>query len=241
MELAIITRELTGKKVASLRKQWQVPAIIYGKHLKNPLVIACDKNAFLKAYASWGSSTALTLTWSKIKELALIKDIQLDPVTDYVLHIDFHAVKADEKVTTQIPVVLIGIAPIEKLAEGRVQLIKDHLEVEAFPQDLPKEITIDISALDKLHQTIQIKEIVVSKNITLLEDPEETIITVVAFAAEEIEEVATTDAAGNLLDGTPATDATATTTEGTPAPSSDDKKSDDKKSDTKKDSKKDSK
>ena len=171
----------------------------------------------------------------------MIKDIQLGPVTDYVLHIDFHAVKADEKVTTQIPVVLIGIAPIEKLAEGRVQLIKDHLEVEAFPQDLPKEITIDISALDKLHQTIQIKEIVVSKNITLLEDPEETIITVVAFAAEEIEEVATTDAAGNLLDGTPATDATATTTEGTPAPSSDDKKSDDKKSDTKKDSKKDSK
>lgn len=145
MELAITTRELTGKKVASLRTQGLVPAVVYGKHLKAPIHITFDKNEFIKLYKVGGSSVALTLKGDKVNELALIQDIQLDPVTDYVLHVDFHAVKSDEKVTTSVPVVLVGISPIEKVGEGRVQLVKDTVEVEAFPQDLPKEIVFDIS------------------------------------------------------------------------------------------------
>lgn len=207
MELAINTRELTGKKVATLRTQGLVPAVIYGKHLAQPIHITCDKNAFIKLYKAGGSSVAVTLKGEKIKELALIQDIQLDPVTDYVLHIDFHAVKADEKVTTSVPIVLTGISPIEKVWEGRVQLVKDTVEVEAFPQDLPKEITFDISGLDHIHQTVHVSDLTLSDKITILDEDEETIITVVGLIEEEVEEEATTDAAGNPIGGDDAEEA----------------------------------
>jgi large subunit ribosomal protein L25 len=66
--------------------------------------------------------------------------MQLDPVTDEVLSVDFLAVNQNEKVKTIVPVVLIGESKIEKLNEGKIQLVKDEIEVEAFPQDLPHNI-----------------------------------------------------------------------------------------------------
>lgn len=69
-------------------------------------MVTVNKNEFIKFYDEKGTSTALTVKGDKIKELVLIQDIQLDAVTDYVLHIDFLAVKSDEKVTADIPVVL---------------------------------------------------------------------------------------------------------------------------------------
>ena len=77
-------------------------------------MVSVDKNAFIKFYNEEGTSTAVTLKGDKIKELVLVQDIHLDPVTDYILHVDFHAVKADEKVTADIPIILEGISPIAK-------------------------------------------------------------------------------------------------------------------------------
>jgi large subunit ribosomal protein L25 len=188
MELAVQARSITGKKLKELRKQGIVPAIIYGKHLANPIKISLNKNEFVKFYEKQGASTALTLKGDNIKELVLIQDIQLDPVQDYVLHIDFHAVKADEKVKSEVVIILEGTAPVEKLGEGKVQMVKDHIEVEAYPQDLPKEIIVDISILQTNQDSIQVKNLQVSDKVTVLDDPEETIVTVVELAQEEGEQ-----------------------------------------------------
>lgn len=91
-----------------------VPGIVYGKHLESPIAVACPKNDFIKKYKEAGYSTPLTLEGDKINQLVLIQDIQLDPVSDVLLHIDFLAIKADEKVTTEIPLILAGESPIEK-------------------------------------------------------------------------------------------------------------------------------
>lgn len=192
MELAVTKRTQTGKKVASLRAQWLVPAIIYGKHVKEPIMVTVNKNEFIKLYDEEWTSTAITLKWDKVNELVLIQDIQLDSVNDYVLHIDFHAVKSDEKVTADIPVVLEGISPVVKSGIGRVQIVNDTVEVEAFPQDLPKEFVVDISPLENLHDTVHVKDLILDKKVEILSDPEETIVTVVEFV-EEVEEDETTD------------------------------------------------
>lgn len=134
-----------------------------------------------------------------MKELALVQDIQLDPITDYVLHIDFHAVRADEKVTVDVPVVLTGLAPIEKLGEGRVQLVRDTIEVEAFPQDLPHDITIDISAIATLNDVVFVSDLVVSSKVTILTDGEQAVVTVVSLTDEVEESTGTDDAAATAV------------------------------------------
>ncbi len=184
MELIIAHRDVTGKKVKALRKESLIPAIVYGRHLEKPIMITCDKNAFIKIYKAGGSSTAITLKGENMKELALVQDIQLDPINDYVLHIDFHAVKADEKVTVSVPVILTGLAPIEKLGEGRVQLVRDTIEVEAFPQDLPHDITIDISTITTLNDVVFVSDLVVSNKVEILTDKEQAVLTVVSLSDE---------------------------------------------------------
>lgn len=208
MKLTVISRQ--DKKAKDLRKEGLIPGIIYGKHMSAPLAVACKRNDLIKKYKEAGYSTPLTLNGDGIDQLVLIQDIQVDPVTDILIHIDFLAVNKDEKVTTDIPVKLIGESIIEKSWEGQIQLIKDSIEVEAFPQDLPSEITIDISVIQTINDTIFVKDLKFSSKVEVLDDPEQAIITV-ALTVEEVEEVPVvateTTAAGVTPDAaTPAKD-----------------------------------
>ena len=162
-----------------------VPCIVYGKHLQAPLVVSCIKNDIIKRYKEAGYSTPLTLEGDNIKELVLIQDIQIDPVSNILLHVDFLAIKADEKVTTEIPVVLTGESLLEKSGDGIVQLVKDTIEVEALPQDLPHNITVDISGIETMNDTIFVKDLKLSDKVTILDDPEQAIVTTQSTQVEE--------------------------------------------------------
>lgn len=70
---------------------------------------------------------------------------------------------------------------------GRVQIITDTIEVEAFPQDLPKEFVIDVSKLENLHDTVHVKDLAISDTVVILSEADDTIVTVVEFV-EEVEE-----------------------------------------------------
>jgi large subunit ribosomal protein L25 len=113
MKLTINIRK--DEKASDLRKNGLVPAIVYGKHLKTPIAVTCKKNDFIKKFKEAGYSTPITLEGDKVEEMVLIHDFQLDPVTDIVIHADFLAVRKDEKVTTEVPVILVGESPITKL------------------------------------------------------------------------------------------------------------------------------
>jgi len=177
-----------------LRKEGIVPCVVYGKHLDAPVSIACKKNDLIKKYKEAGYSTPLTLE-GDINQMVLIQDIQLDPISDELIHVDFLAIKADEKVTTEIPLILIGESPLEKLGEGKVQLVKDFVEVEALPQDLPHDITIDISVIATMSDTIFVKDLKISDKVTILDDLEQAIVTTMSMQeeVEEVEETPTTE------------------------------------------------
>ncbi len=175
------------EKSRELRKEGNIPAIVYGKHLSAPVSIFCNKNEFIKKFKQSGYSTALILEGKWLEELVLVQDMQLDPVSDIVLHVDFLAVKKDEKVKTEVPVILFGEAPIEKLGEGKIQLVKDFVEVEAFPQDLPHDIKVDVSTVAKSNDVIFVKDLQISDKVKILDDMEQPIVTVVALV-EEVEE-----------------------------------------------------
>ena len=189
MKLKVQSRELTGKKVKQLRRQDIIPAVIYGKHTKDSILISCNKNEFLRLFKKAGHSTAITIEWDGLDQLALIHEIQVDPVSDFLSHIDFLAVSRDEKVTADIPVVMVWESSIEKLWEWKIQLLKNTLEVEAYPQDLPHDIKIDISAIQKMSDVIFVKDLDIWSKAEIVEDKEQPIITVMSFT-EEVETVA---------------------------------------------------
>lgn len=189
MKLTVNIRK--WEKAKQLRKDWLIPAIVYWKHLKTAISIVCKKNDFIKKYKEAGYSTPITLKWEEIDQLVLIQDIQTDPVTDILIHADFLAIQKDEKVKTEVPVILSWESSIEKLGLGKIQLVRDFIEVEAFPQDLPHNIVIDISKIQSINDTIFIKDLEVSDKVKILSDLEEAIVVVLKLAEEEVE-VATT-------------------------------------------------
>lgn len=188
MELLVTTRTLTGKKVHNLRKESIIPGIVYGKHLSKPAVIQFDKNSFLKAYRHAGESTPVDLTGDE-EHLVLIHQIDVDPVTDMVTHVDFLAVKADEKVQASVSIMLVGVSPAERDGLGRVQLVQDHVTVEALPRDLPHNIKVDISVLATLQDGIYVRDLIVSDKVSIEEEADQIIVSVIALE-DEPEEVA---------------------------------------------------
>jgi len=174
--------------VKNLRKDNVIPGVLYGKHVGDPVVLSFDKQEFIKIYKKSGYSTPITLKGDGVDQLTLIQDIQLDPVTDYVLHVDFLGLKKGEKVKTAVTIILTGESIIEKLGEWKVQLVKNEVEVEALPKDLPHNITIDISYIESANDVIFVKDLVVGNGVEIVDDMEQAVVTVMALAEEVIEE-----------------------------------------------------
>lgn len=191
MKLTVQVRSATGKEVKKLRKEGILPAVVYGKSLETPVLLSCVKNDFIRVYRNAGYSTPIELTGG-IDQLVLLQAMQLDPVSDEVLTVDFLAVNKNEKVSAAVPVVLIGESKVEKLNEGKVQLVKDTVEVEAFPQDLPHSIEVDLAKIETANDVIFVKDLSVSSKVTILDDGEQPVVTVVELTdEEEISEAAT--------------------------------------------------
>ncbi|MDR0859572.1 MAG: 50S ribosomal protein L25 [Candidatus Peribacteria bacterium] len=183
MKLAVQKREVVGKKVKNLRKQGLIPAIVYGKHLPESQSISCVKNDLLRVYKASGYTTPVELT-GDLNQLVLIHSFQLDPILDEIITADFLAVSRTEKVSADVPVVVVGESPLEKLNEGRVQLIKDTVEVEAFPQDLPSQIEIDASTLTSVNDVVFVKDLKVSSKVEILDDSELPVVTIAVLSDE---------------------------------------------------------
>ena len=195
MKLSVKKREIHGKKVKSLRTQGLIPAVIYGRHVKAES-IACVKNDLLRIYRVAWYSTPIELT-GDVDHLVLINSLQLDPVSDEIISADFLAVSKTEKVSAKIPVNTIWESQIEKMNEWKIMLVKDEVEVEALPQDLPSKFEVDVSVLQTVNDVFFVKDLKVSDKVTILDDPELPILTVSVIEDEPVEEgeTATTEEA----------------------------------------------
>ncbi len=110
-----------------------------------------------------------------------------------MIHVDFLAIKADEKVKAEVMLKIIGESPVEKLGLGQIQVVKDFVEVEALPQDLPHDITIDISTIQTANDAIFVKDLHISDKVKILEEPDQVLVTVVSMSEEEEAEVSSAE------------------------------------------------
>ncbi len=189
MNLNVKKREVFGKALASYRKKWQIPGIVYSKHMKESIPVFFEKIPFLKIFEQSWYSSPITLKGDWVKEMVLVSDINVDSVSDRLLHVDFHAVKADETTEAEVPVRLIWESPIEKQSLWKVELVKDSVLVEALPKNLPNNIELDISKIESLNDVVFVKDLKFSDDVEIKDDLELPILTIVEIKEEKEEEI----------------------------------------------------
>lgn len=170
ISLTLEKRDVTGKKVAKLRKEGKTPGVVYG-HGFDAINVQAPEVAIQKVVAKAGKHHMIDLVIDGDKKLGLIKDIEIDPVRHKLNHVSFHAVRAGDKVETSIPVKLTGIG--ESAAEKAGLVILQTLEslmVRALPKDLPDSLEVSIVALEEAGQGVTIADLTIPSGVELNEE-----------------------------------------------------------------------
>ena len=171
-------RKIVGKKVKKLRSEGIIPANLFGKDIKSTsLQVTGDK--FRKIFRKAGETSVVEIAFDKKIEPALIHKVQKDPVTDKIIHIDFHKVNLKEKITAHVPLVLIGESPAEKNGTGLILQTINELEIESLPGDIPHQIEVDISKLGEIGETVHIKDLKIDREkVEVKNESEDVVVTV---------------------------------------------------------------
>ena len=195
--LSAKTRKDFGKKTNAQRKQGKIPAVVYGPNQKNAN-IEIDEKEFKKVFRQAGESSLIELLVEKDKRPVLIHEIQKDPVSDKIIHVDFYQADLTEEVEVKIPLVFEGTAPAEKDLGGTLNKNFLELEVKALPQNLPHEIKVNIDSLKTFEDHILVKGLVVPANVTVLKNPDEIVASV--LPPQKVEEELAKEITENVED-----------------------------------------
>jgi large subunit ribosomal protein L25 len=178
IELKSQKREIKRSLNKALRKENKIPAVIYSSSLKENIYISVDKDDFLRIAEIAEKSSIIDLNVDEKTHKVLINDASWNYKGD-LIHIDFYEITKGEKLTTEIPIEILGEAPATK----KGLLLEQHLEsikVKCTPENLVKSFEIDISTLSENGDVIRISDINISDNFELLQDVEGVIIIVQA-------------------------------------------------------------
>lgn len=206
--LAARARDGAGKGSARrLRAEGLVPAVVYGRHLENPVHIAIDPIAIRKAIATpHRLNTLLSLKLEGQPErLVLLKDYQQDPVSREMLHADFIDVRENEQVKVNVPLVLVG-KPAGVLEGGVLSQSRRELEVLALPGAIPEKIEVDVSAM-KIAQSLHINEVKLPEGVKVKSQVNYTIAVVSVPEKEEVAPVVAAVPVAGAPGAAPAADA----------------------------------
>ena len=183
-------RQIKGKKVKNLRMNDILPAVLYGTKIK-PICLQINLKFFEKIYKQVERSSLIKLKINQPEKsskeyLVLIHAVQQDPITEKIIHADFYQPKLEEKIEAKVGLIFEGEAPAVKELGGILVKNIYELTVKALPQNLPKEIKVDVSSLKKFGDAILVKDLIINKEIEILRSPEDLIVSVVQ--PKEIEE-----------------------------------------------------
>lgn len=187
-ELTAEIRKIKGRKIKNLRHEGILPANISGKKIKSESVQVVLKD-FKKVFEEAGETGLVELKIGSDTRPVLIHNIQVNPVTDEMVHADFLQVDLKEKVEAEVPVEITGESPAEKQGIGTVVQYLNEIKVEALPTDLPEKFVIDVAELSEVDQAVFVKDLKVDRSkVEVKSDAEEIVVKV--EPPQKIEEVA---------------------------------------------------
>ena len=178
-----------------------MPVHFYGPGVDS-VALQVDLMALRKVLISAGRNVPITVSVAGEdgKNICFVRETQVHPVTEELLHVDFYRVDVSEVVRAEVPIILEGEPPAVRNLGGILLQPFDTLEIEALPLDMPESFRIDVTILEDFSASIRIGDIEVAEGVNILRDPVEMIARVVAPRIEE-EEVPETDEDLELAEG----------------------------------------
>ena len=179
-------RAETGKGAArSLRRDGQVPAVVYG-HAREPRSLAVSARDLTKLLSHISAaSTVVELSLDGATTKTLIREIQRHPFRKHeILHVDFQELVAGEQVSVSVPLVYVGTEGLVRATGGILDQIMHEVQVEADPSSIPNHIDVDVSAM-AIASTLHVSDLTLPEGVTALDDASLTVCTVSAPRVSE--------------------------------------------------------
>jgi large subunit ribosomal protein L25 len=164
-------RDAFGKNAARrLRKQGWIPAILYGQGTVNVPLMLAKKDIISVLKSETGENTIFKVAYDSNEQDAMIKDIQLEPSTDKIIHADLILIAMDKPIRVDVPIQLKGEPVGVKTEGGFVDFMTREVEIECLPKNIPDHIKVDIGPLH-LHQSLKISDITPPEGVKFISEP----------------------------------------------------------------------
>jgi large subunit ribosomal protein L25 len=165
------TRDALGKNASRrIRRSGSVPAVLYGEGIESVSLILDRKDIIKILKSETGENTLFKLALEGGEKDAMIKDVQIDPTTDEILHADLIQIAMDKIIRVMVPLEVTGEAYGVKTEGGFVDFMTREIEVECLPALIPERRVVDITPL-RLHQSLKVGDIRLPEGIKLISEP----------------------------------------------------------------------
>lgn len=185
--LTIRAKSRSDKKPNALRREGFVPATIYGHGFNSKSVEINAKEFSLIPHKAYSHINELEIEGGE-KFPILIRNVQVDPVRDNFLNIEFYRIKSDEKIKVKVPLNYFGHSPAV-VAGGVLIVSLNEIEIQCLPKDIPDVIDINLEQIVEIGQAIHPRDLKIAQNITILNKPDEVLVKVEIAKTHEVEEV----------------------------------------------------
>ena len=188
LTLTAVPRIVTGKKVRVLRRDGVVPIHMFGRGIESQSLQA-DSRTLSTVLPQAGTNVPITIDvdGQDGDNVCFVRQVQRHPVSEALLHVDFQRVDISRKVSAEVPLLLEGVSLAVEEMEGTLLQTLSSISVEALPMSMPASFTVDVSILDDFDKTIRVATLQAEEDVTILNDGEEMIATVVRPRVEEEE------------------------------------------------------
>jgi large subunit ribosomal protein L25 len=177
-------RAVIGKQVKALRRSGLVPLVMYGANMK-PLALQADGKELFRVLRQAGGSRLIAVSTGDGLQMALARDVQREPISGNILHVDLLAVSMTERIRVEVPLAFEGKSPAVRRGEGVLVQGLDTVEIECLPGDLIDRIHVNLDGLEKVGAVIHVSDLQVPAAIKILTDPDEMVARITYLAAEE--------------------------------------------------------
>ncbi len=183
--------EIKGQKrepKAPVNEKKELKAVVYGPHMENNLTITVSPTEFKRVFKEAGTSQIISLSIDGEEHEVMIKDFQLNPVSDDFVHVDFYAITRGEEMEVAVPFEFKGEAPALESGNNILNKVLSEIKVKCLPRNIPSEIEIDLGALEKAGDSIRLADIKLPEGVEFLTDNFDEVIVSVSENKEEVEE-----------------------------------------------------
>jgi large subunit ribosomal protein L25 len=191
LELTATNRDILGKKVKHLRRQGITPVHVFGHGIKS-LALQCDNRELEGVLGHAGQTALISLKVDQEKKprTVVVREFDRDWRKGQLLHVDFYQVRMTEKLKLEVPIVLVGEAPALKSKASMLEHELETLTIECLPGKIPASIEVDVGSLTEPDQAIRVKDLVVDKDVAVLNDPDLVVVKIGWHHVEKLEEEA---------------------------------------------------